>query len=237
MKTRAEIVAPDLETCKIFEPFLTGSFETYESAVAFLNLKYGVATEPYYKELGYNKFKAGINKGLTNNSKVSRTKEGLYCHHVKESEYINVTSAFDVISQDVPHNVHLPENLVYCNLIEHFLLHVLIFRENEPYKGVGGIVGIGGARIMSGVFVDWFGKQPLELKAQWAINCREAALKDWRFKNIAPLILEMGELYKEKERAVDEVFKKYVGDDTQPKISGAELARKLLKAQKERGKI
>ena len=58
----------------------------YSNAVSFLLEKYGVATDDYFKEKSYERFFEGKIKSI-GKGKISRTSEGLYCHHIDENKY------------------------------------------------------------------------------------------------------------------------------------------------------
>lgn len=56
--------------------------------------------------------------------KISRTKEGLYCHHIDEDKGGNLASAFSALHQ--PFEWQKKERLAYCNVLEHLVLHIKI---------------------------------------------------------------------------------------------------------------
>ena len=58
------------------------------------------------------------------NKKVSRTKEGLYCHHMDEDEGGNLSNPPQARQQCF--EWQKKERLVYCNAIEHLILHMKI---------------------------------------------------------------------------------------------------------------
>lgn len=64
---------------------------SYEEAIDFLKNKYGEVTDNYYKKNSYQRFLNGEIKtiGL---GKYSKTKEGLYCHHIYEDQFLNLSS-------------------------------------------------------------------------------------------------------------------------------------------------
>ncbi|WP_368280156.1 hypothetical protein [Lactobacillus sp. RTP31084st1_D4_RTP31084_210423] len=76
---------------------------------------------------------------LTINPKRSKYKsDGLILHHVYENKFSNLS----YLSSIRQHNDFLyqrKKNLVYCNLLEHLILHALIFKETKNEKlGIGG---------------------------------------------------------------------------------------------------
>lgn len=57
--------------------------KSYDEAVEFLLQKYGPAQDDYFREKSYKRF---MNKEIKSIAKgnISRTSEGLYCHHIDE---------------------------------------------------------------------------------------------------------------------------------------------------------
>lgn len=99
---------------------------TYAEVVSYLKEKYG--------EAKYNYFSNESMK--SKNAKISRTKEGLVCHHIREIEIMQLSEP--KIAQMYDYKYQLAENLVYCNYIEHLILHILIHKEN-PQNSRSGI--------------------------------------------------------------------------------------------------
>ncbi len=78
------------------------------------------------------------------NKKISRTSEGLYCHHVDEDKAILLSEP--EYARKNPFQYQKAERLVYCNILEHLMLHVKIVEEPKNTKAnQGEIQGIGGA--------------------------------------------------------------------------------------------
>ena len=96
----------------------------YEELVSYLIKKYGPAEYDYF----CNESCKTINK------KVKRTVEGLICHHVREDVGVNLNSAYQGGLQTW--DWQRKENLVYCNWIEHLILHIKIavFRQRSELK-------------------------------------------------------------------------------------------------------
>lgn len=149
--------------------------ETYQNAVTSLLEKYGPAKDDYFAEKSYKRFKAGEIKTLAK-KKITRTDEGLYCHHIDEDKQIMVSSPSFIKMYNIPFEYQTRERLVYCNLAEHAVLHVLIAAEtrgipseNRELLGIGGYVNL-----IRPQLIQWLinGVAP---KHQWEINCRNAA--------------------------------------------------------------
>ena len=106
------------------EEFFKEMAMPYEELVSYLIKKYGPAEYDYF-----------CNKSCkTVNKKVKRTAEGLICHHVREDVGVNLNSAYQGGLQ--PWDWQRKENLVYCNWIEHLILHIKIavFRQRAELK-------------------------------------------------------------------------------------------------------
>ena len=87
---------------------------TYYELQDYLLKKYGSAKYDYFTN-SECKYK---------NKKVSRTKEGLYCHHMDEDEGGNLSNPPQARQQCF--EWQKKERLVYCNAIEHLILHIKI---------------------------------------------------------------------------------------------------------------
>lgn len=110
---------------------------SYEEQVQYLLDKYGSAEYDYF-----------CNESCkSRNSKVSRTKEGLVCHHIDEDKAIMLSSPSYAAKNRFDYQ--RADRLVYCNLLEHLLLHIkIVIEPRHPeanlfeMPGVGGIVNI-----------------------------------------------------------------------------------------------
>lgn len=89
----------------------------YNQAVDFLLKKYGCAQYNYF----YNE------KCASENSKASRSKEGLFIHHIDEDTYMNLSDR--KYAKLYPFEAQLANRLVYCNYLEHIILHIKIFQK------------------------------------------------------------------------------------------------------------
>ena len=101
----------------------------YNEYVNYLQAKYGIPKKSYFT-LDWRK-----------NTDITRTKEGLYIHHVKENKTIMLCNPD--YAKNMPFEYQNPENLVYCDLLEHLLLHILICEEadinSNEIPGIGGV--------------------------------------------------------------------------------------------------
>ena len=94
---------------------------TYEEQVDYLLEKYGPSKYDYFIS-EYN---------LIKNRMISRTREGLECHHIDE-DIIPTLSDPDTAIQ-WSYKYQKKDRLVYCNLLEHLLMHIKIGR-NRFYE-------------------------------------------------------------------------------------------------------
>lgn len=131
---------------------------TYDELVDYLLKKYGPAQYDYF-----------CNESCkSKNSNVSRTKEGLYCHHIDENKAILLSN--DKFAVNNPFEYQKANRLVYCNVLEHLILHIKIVEEpkNENANQME-IQGIGGAVcFICPQINDYF--NGYEFKQQYLIN-------------------------------------------------------------------
>lgn len=105
----------------------------YQDIVSALLKKYGSAKHNYFKDTA-RKIK---------NPLVTRTNEGLFCHHIDEDKAIMLCN--DKFAVNNPFEYQKADRLVYCNLLEHLLLHVKIAENPSPDANENELPGIGGA--------------------------------------------------------------------------------------------
>ena len=131
---------------------------TYAQLVEYLQNKYGTAQFSYYCTPTCK----------SKNRKVSRTSEGLLCHHIDEDKAILLSNSEYAIQN--PFDYQLPDRLVYCNYLEHLLLHVAIMREpRHPKANEDEVPGIGGAlKFICPEINDYF--NGYEYKEPWRIT-------------------------------------------------------------------
>lgn len=93
----------------------------YNELLNYLTKKYGPAKYDYFS----------TPECKSKNKKAFRSSEGLYCHHMDEDKGVNLASAFHAVRQ--PFEWQRKERLVYCNALEHLLLHMKIdvLRQNK----------------------------------------------------------------------------------------------------------
>ena len=109
--------------------------KSYSQIVDYLLNKYGRATGDYF-----------VNETCrSKNKKISRTSEGLFCHHIDEDKAILLSN--DQYAVNNPFEYQKADRLVYCNFLEHLLLHIKIAEEprnananKNELQGIGGAV-------------------------------------------------------------------------------------------------
>lgn len=114
------------------DEFLRVQHMTYEEYCNYLQDKYGIGLADY------------MTKSFNPNPKCKRTNEGLLAHHKAEDRAIMLSNKEYAMKE--PFEYQRKENIVYCDLLEHLLLHVKICEwpseEALPFLdvGVGGVI-------------------------------------------------------------------------------------------------
>ena len=111
--------------------------QTYADFVAHFLEKYSPAKHNYFTDASCTQ----------KNPAVSRTSEGLFCHHIDEDKAIMLSN--DQFAAKNPFEYQKADRLVYCNILEHLLLHVKIAEEpRSADANQGELPGVGGAVTM-----------------------------------------------------------------------------------------
>lgn len=103
---------------------------TYWEYCDYLQSKYGIGACDYF------------NENWSPKTKCKRTKEGLFAHHKAEMYVPQLSDKKQ--AQYFPFEWQTAKWIVYCDYLEHFLLHIMICKAPEPvnknqYVGVVGI--------------------------------------------------------------------------------------------------
>lgn len=141
---------------------------TYDSAISLLKTKYGPVPQPYFTESSYQNFLAGVIYEPVRSSGISRTRDGLYVHHVLESEMPLLSTPEFLQENRVSFDFQNSENLVYVNLLEHFMLHILIGDATDGDLGYPGAYSFIGPEL-----IDWFYNKRVP-EMGWKQNCYNA---------------------------------------------------------------
>lgn len=105
----------------------------YQSLVSLLLQTYGPVPYDYF----------ATEECKSKRPKNSRTKDGLVIHHIDEDKHILLGEP--AIARKLPFDYQRSDRLVYCNMVEHLLLHIKIAEERQD-KHSG--VGIGGCKLV-----------------------------------------------------------------------------------------
>jgi len=122
---------------------------TYDELQLYLIHKYGPAVCDYF----------ATSECRSKSKKISRSGEGLYCHHMDEDKGGNLGNPTQARMQ--PFEWQKKERLVYCNIIEHLILHmkIAVLRQKgilrEPYD-VHGFFSTGGIFMLCAEINDMF---------------------------------------------------------------------------------
>ena len=107
---------------------------SYSGLVEYLLWKYGKVEGDYFVTEACK----------TKNKKITRANEGLIVHHIDEDKAIMLSDTRWAVAN--PFEYQKADRLVYCNIMEHLILHIKIVEEPKP-KGANALEdqGIGGA--------------------------------------------------------------------------------------------
>ena len=131
---------------------------TYLEYCDYLQNKYGKSNYDY------------MTKSWNKNAKVSRTSEGLFAHHKYEDHAILLGEKEHAMNN--PFEWQKAENIIYCDYLEHLLLHAMICEYPSPDRNPMEAVGIGGAiNFLIPELNDLYSGMPIALK--WKSNCFE----------------------------------------------------------------
>ncbi|MDE5949926.1 MAG: hypothetical protein K2G54_03550 [Malacoplasma sp.] len=105
---------------------------SYEECCNYLKNKYGEIKKNFFTNPSCK---------YPNNS-IKRGKDGLFIHHIDEDKAIMLSVAEYAIKN--PFEYQHGSRLVYCNLLEHLVLHIKIVENPNPNQNKNENVGIGG---------------------------------------------------------------------------------------------
>lgn len=145
------------------EEYLKVKDFTYLEYCDYLQAKYGIGLADY------------MTKSFNPNPKCKRTKEGLVAHHKKEDTDIWLCKK--EFAKLHPIEWQSKENIVYCDYLEHLLLHVLICKYPSTEASACTPVGIGGILAfivpeLNDVYSGWVSD------LQWQRNCHDRIIAD-----------------------------------------------------------
>ena len=160
---------------------------TYSEALTILFNKYGAVPYSYFEKESYDNFMNKIIDEPIRTAKNSRTtKDGLFIHHILENRLPLLSTPGFLFEFKVPFEYQESKYLIYCNLIEHFILHMIIGRETNYQLGIPGAQSFIGPELN-----DWFVKNNRPTLF-WKVSCYNAvANSDYD----VPSILKEAEQY------------------------------------------
>lgn len=163
---------------------------SYDEAINTLIEKHGTVIDNYYVEKSYNRFLKGEIKYISR-GKYTKSMEGLYCHHIFENKCQNLSDKNYILKYKYPYEYQNKEFLVYCDLIEHMILHVLITEETNGEYGVNGL-----CEHLKPMIIEWYliSNEPREI---WQQLCRVRAYLPSNL--VAKLLMEIDEKLKDNE--------------------------------------
>lgn len=144
---------------------------TYEDLQHYLVQKYGCAKFDYF-----------VNPECkTKNKKVSRTSEGLYCHHMDEDKGGSLGNPPQAKKQ--PFEWQKKERLVYCNILEHLILHmkIAVLRQRKTFDTpteIADFFSTGGSIIICNEINDMFMNDGT--KVAWKKRCFEEIKENYK---------------------------------------------------------
>lgn len=142
--------------------------KSYEDAVYFLLEKYGPAQNDYFRENSYRRFMNGEINSIAK-GKITRTAEGLYCHHMDENKWLKISDKDFVKKFSIPFETQKKDRLVYCDVVEHTILHVLISKETGLRYGYPGYEAF-----LKPHLEEWYLNKRIP-QLQWMKNCYSKA--------------------------------------------------------------
>lgn len=134
----------------------------YKAVCDYYIQKYGHPPKDYFVNENYKSTNAKVN---------SRTNEGLMIHHIDEDKAIMLSTKS--YAQNNPFAYQKRTRLVYCNYLEHLLLHIKIVEYPHRQKNKQEEVGTGGIyNFLVPELNDIF--SGLKYKVAWKENVAEA---------------------------------------------------------------
>ena len=139
-----------------------------------------------------------MTKAYNKNQKVSRTSEGLIAHHKAEDKMIMLSTK--EVAENCPYEWQMKENIVYCDYLEHLLLHVLICKYPSQDRHPLADVGIGGVvnfivPELNDLYSGWGSKQA------WRNSCHRIVVED---RAVYLDILKMFIAYLQEKRGIED---------------------------------
>ena len=121
--------------------FYTLAQSDYFKACKSLQDKYGPVPKPYFKmgsNGGFYRSKAG---NIQKEKSISRWKaDGFQIHHIREIEPNGKLISKEECAEKCPFEWQMPNELCYCNILEHLMLHISIEKKYPEIPSFGSII-------------------------------------------------------------------------------------------------
>lgn len=135
----------------------------YRAYCDYLKEKYGAVPAAFMSAKG------------TKNRRITRTSDGLVVHHIFEDHAPKLADPNE--AKKHPMEWQAAENLVYCDSLEHLLLHILIAEAADLDSTDGIPVGVGGilqfmVPELNDLYSGW------ETEQDWRKNCHAKIIED-----------------------------------------------------------
>ena len=182
--------------------------KNYDKAIEILFEKYGAAEDDYFSKKSYERFFKGEIKQITK-GKFSRSVDGLECHHIDENKFLHMTNMDCIKDQSIPFESHQKEKLVFCDVIEHAILHILIAKETSLDLGTPGYIVFLRPKIQ-----DWYLDKIIPQKRKHHINSyHKAYIKAEEASELLEimdniLFVEGEKIQQEKREKIKKIIKK-----------------------------
>lgn len=212
--------------------------KTYNEVVDFLLHKYGPAKDDYYREKSYYRFMNGEIKNITK-GKYSRTNEGLYCHHIDEIKELKISDQLFIKRKNILFE-YQKDRLVYCDLIEHTILHVLISKETSSEFGY-----LGYEVFLKPIIEEWYIEEKIP-SPHWMKTCYDKSfltpeesvhiLKEMQKTLGMSYFSTPYEFHEKKRRTIEEVKarkRKWEEEDKKRAIEAKEEEIRMIKKKTE----
>lgn len=154
----------------------------YEQYVEYLINKYGEVPGDY------------CSAGFSPNENIKRKQsDNLYIHHIREDKVAGLSDM--TVAATAPFEYQQAKNLVYCNLLEHILLHIMIGEQNQG-------LGFGGAQKMIMQANDIYAEEN-EVLEELKVRCENSmAAYSTQEEYIITLLNELTETLQISDRAL-----------------------------------
>ena len=117
---------------------------TYQEVVAQLKKTNGEVEKDYFGKVSYHNYLADPDRKSLKRKKLAKSKKGLWAHHILEYDTPNLSSPASLRKNKILFFHQEKKNLVYCDLVEHIILHAFIAKETHGERGMDGLLALFG---------------------------------------------------------------------------------------------